>query len=94
VPESAWQVLSLDFVEGLPTSGQANCVLVVVDCFTKYGHFIPLHHPFTASTIAKVFLNNVYKLHGMPSVIVSDRDRVFTSNFWRELFKLKELNFI
>lgn len=42
VPSSAWQIISLDFVEGLPLSGTANCVLVVVDSFTKYGHFISL----------------------------------------------------
>jgi len=88
VPDSAWPVLSLDFVEGLPTSGQVICVLMVIDYFTKYGHFIPLHHPFTAHTIANVFLANVYKLHGMPSAIVPDHDRVFTSAFWKELFKL------
>ena len=74
VPDSAWPVLSLDFVEGLPTSGQVICVLMVIDYFTKYGHFIPLHHPFTAHTIANVFLANVYKLHGMPSAIVPDHD--------------------
>lgn len=61
VPASAWQMISLDFVEGLPRSGNANCILVVVDSFTKYAHFIPLLHPFTALGVAKAFLNNVYK---------------------------------
>lgn len=88
VPNSAWQVVSLDFVEGLPQSGAANCVLVVVDSLTKYGHFIPLRHPFSAAVVAKAFLNHVYKLHGMPSVLVSDRDRIFTGALWQELFKL------
>lgn len=77
VPSEAWQVLSSDFVEGLPQSGSANCILVVVDSFTKYSHFLPLHHPFTAAAVAKVFLNNVYKLHGMPASIVSDRSCVY-----------------
>lgn len=44
VPESAWQIISMDCVEGLPISGAANCILVVVDFFTKYAHFLPLHH--------------------------------------------------
>jgi hypothetical protein len=88
VPSSAWQVISLNFVEGLPPSGNANCILVVVDYFTKYGHFLPLKHPFTASGVAKAFLDHVYKLHGLPSIIISDRDRIFTSSFWSELFKL------
>ncbi|CAN6166876.1 unnamed protein product [Urochloa humidicola] len=88
VPSSAWQVISMDFVEGLPRSGAANCILVVVDSFTKYAHFIPLHHPFTASVVAKTFLNNIYKLHGMPLAIITDRDRIFNSQLWKELFKL------
>jgi len=86
VPSTAWQVISMDFVEGLPKSGSADCVLVVVDYFTKYAHFLPLHHPFTAASVAKVFMAQVYKLHGLPSAIVTDRDRVFTSQFWKELF--------
>jgi hypothetical protein len=81
----------MDFVEGLPTSGNANCILVVVDSFTKYGHFIPLKHSFTASGVAKSFLDNIYKLHGLPSVIITDRDRIFTSKFWQELFKLADV---
>jgi hypothetical protein len=69
----------------------ANCILVVVDEFTKYGHSIPLHHPFTAAGVAKVFLDQVYKLHGMPLSIVSDRDRIFTSKLWQELFSLAQV---
>lgn len=91
IPDSAWQVISMDFVEGLPTSGTANCILVVIDSFTKYGHFIPLKHPFTAASVAKAFLTNVYCLHGMPTAIISDRDRVFTSHFWQHLFKLADV---
>jgi len=90
VPSAAWQVLSMDFVEGLPQSGNANCVLVVIDYFTKYGHFLPLRHPFTAAGVAKVFLTQVYKLHGLPSAIVTDRESVFTSLFWKELFSLAD----
>lgn len=61
---------------------------MVVDLFTKYGHFIPLCHPFTALMVAKAFLEHVYHHHGLPTSIVSDRDRIFTSNFLSELFKL------
>ena len=81
----------MDFVEGLPTSGAANYVLVVVDSFTKYAHFVPLHHSFIALVVAKAFMNNIYKLHGMPEAIISDRDRIFLSHFWRELFGLADV---
>ncbi|WVZ83942.1 hypothetical protein U9M48_031036, partial [Paspalum notatum var. saurae] len=88
VPDHAWQVISMDFIEGLPRSHQYDCILVVVDTFSKYAHFIPLSHPFTAANVAKLFMENVFKLHGFPHSIISDRDRVFTSQFWQELFKL------
>lgn len=50
--------------------------------------FLALAHPFTAAKVAQIFLDNVYKLHGMPDNIVPDRDRIFTSNFWQQLFQL------
>jgi hypothetical protein len=88
VPSGAWETITMDFIDGLPSSGHANCILVVVDKFTKYAHFIPLSHPYTASYVAQVFFVNVYKLHGLPSANISDRDLVFTSNFWQHLFKI------
>jgi hypothetical protein len=88
VPKTAWDTISMDFIDGLPRSGSANCIFVVVDKFSKYGHFIPLLHPYTAATVAHSFIDNVYKLHGLPAVIISDRDPVFTSKLWQHLFKL------
>lgn len=80
--------MSLDFIEGLPTSKGSNCILVVVDKFSKYAHFMALTHPSTALSVAKVFLDNIYKLRGLPTAIISDRDKIFTSVLWKELFKL------
>lgn len=65
-----------------------DCILVVVNLFSKYCHFIGLKHPFTALSMAKQFMIHIYKLHGLPIAIVSDRDRIFTSQFWCELFWL------
>lgn len=86
VPVGAWQVISMDFIEGLPISERYSCILVIVDKFSKYAHFLPLIHPYTAQSVATTFMKNFYKLHGMPKVIISDRDRIFTSLFWEHLF--------
>jgi hypothetical protein len=88
IPTGAWQDISMDFIEGLPKSEGYSVILVIVDRFTKYAHFIPLKHPFTARNIARVVFDNAIKLHGVPQSIVSDRDKVFTSTFWKELFAL------
>jgi transposase InsO family protein len=88
VLSAAWEMVSMDFVEGFPKSGRFDGVMVVVDKFSRYAHFIALSHPYSAPTIARLFLDHVFKLHGMPLPIVSDRDHVFTSTFWCELFRL------
>jgi hypothetical protein len=67
----------MDFVKGLPTTDNFNALLVVIDKFTKYGHFIPIKHPFTALQIAQVFMNNVYKLHGLPKTICNRTDQLY-----------------
>ncbi|GJX55739.1 retrotransposon-related protein [Tanacetum coccineum] len=82
-----WTDVTMDFIEGLPSSQGKTVILVVVDRLSKYAHFIPLVHPFKAAQIARVFLDTVYKLHGLPQTITSDRDKVFISHFWKELFK-------
>lgn len=86
LPEKAWEHLAMDFIEGLPKSQGKEMILVVIDRYTKYSHFFALTHPYSASQIAQVFVDNICKLHGVPCSIVSDRDPLFTSFFWKELF--------
>lgn len=63
--------------------------MVVVNRLSKYAHFLPLSRPYSAASVARLFLDHIFKLHGMPFSIVSDRDPVFTSTFWQELFQLQ-----
>lgn len=89
IPQQAWTDISMDFIYGLPSCKGKSVILVVVDGLSKYAHFIALGHPYTASMVAQEFVENIFKLHGMPQTIVSDRDTIFLSAFWREFFKLQ-----
>lgn len=60
----------------------------MVDRLTKYAHFVGLSHPYSAYDIAKLFIDHIYKLHGMPEDIVSDSDLIFTSKVWQEIFSM------
>ena len=88
LPTAIWEDLSLDFITGLPPSNGFTVILVVVDRFSKGAHFGALPTCFTAFKVAKLFLDHICKYHGLPRSLVSDRDPIFTSRFWRELFKL------
>ena len=76
----------MDFIEGLPRFNRKSVILTIVDRFSKYAHFVPLAHPYTSDSVAWVFFDEVVRLHGFPCSIVSDRDPVFTSHFWKEIF--------
>jgi len=92
IPAGVWQDLSMDFIEGLPKSEGYSVILVVVDRLTKFAHFLPVKHPYTVATIAQLFLENIVKLYGLPKSIVTDRDTIFVSHFWKQLFKLYKVD--
>ena len=82
VTEWKWEVISMDFITRFPmTMRQHDSIMVVVDKLTKESHFIPVKSTHKTDDIAKIFVKDIFKLHGLPKVIVSDRDVKFTSNF-------------
>ena len=89
IPFQIWDDLTMDFIEGMPKSEGFDAILVVVDRLSKYAHFSPLKHPFTAKSVAAIFVKDIVCLHGMPRSIVSNQDKIFLSHFWTELFRLQ-----
>lgn len=79
----------MDFIVRLPKSQGYDTILVVVDRLRKYGHLLPLEHLYSARTITDIFFKEVIRLHEIPTSIVSDRDPLFFSIFWKELFKMQ-----
>ncbi|KAL0399243.1 UNVERIFIED_CONTAM: Retrovirus-related Pol polyprotein from transposon.6 [Sesamum radiatum] len=88
IPRHVWEDISMDFITHLPASNGKTVIWVVVDRLSKYAHFVSLPTHFTRASLAASFSEAIYKLHGMPRTIVSDRDKVFISHFWSALFKL------
>jgi len=76
----------MDFVVELPLSFRHNAVMTVVDLVSKQAHFIPTHTMVTAEGAAWFFLHQVWKLHGLPKYVVSDRGPQFVARFTRELY--------
>lgn len=88
IPNGVWEDLSLDFITRLPSFQTHTVILVVVDRFSKAAHFGTLPTNFSAIKVADLFARMICRLHGMPKSIVSDRDPIFLSKFWQELFRL------
>lgn len=90
-PERPWQSISLDFITDLPQSGEPvtkvkyDSILVIVDRLTKYAYYLPYLKSATAEDLAYTFLRTILGNHGLPDELVSDRDRLFKSQFWQTL---------
>jgi hypothetical protein len=84
VPEWKWETISLDFIIGLPKNQKQNdSIMVVNDKLSKSTHFIPMKFTFKDIKIAEIFMKEIFRLHGIPKIVISDRDVKFTSTFWK-----------
>ncbi|GJP55472.1 hypothetical protein CLOM_g14425 [Closterium sp. NIES-68] len=89
VSKQPWQVVNLDFITGLPTTTSGHdAILVVIDKFSKMGHFIPTHTTARTKETAQLFVRYIISQHGIPTTLISDRDPKFISIFWKELVSL------
>lgn len=91
VPSAPWKSLSMDHITDLPPSHGYDAILVVADRMTKQAHFIPARKSDDARDLARQFLRNIFRLHGLPSDIVSDRGTTFTSRWWKEFLRLLDI---
>eukprot|EP00253_Pinus_taeda_P017969 PITA_17969 len=78
----------MDFIKGLPMLQGNNCIFVVVDRLTKYAHLFAISAHYIAAQVAEMFFREIFRLHGLPKIIVNDRDSRFMGGFWQELFRL------
>ena len=85
VPTRKWEQVTTDLVTDLPESGGYTAIAVFVDRLTKMVHFAPCTKEVTAPQYVKLFVDHVFRLHGLPEVLISDRDPRFTSRFWKSL---------
>jgi transposase InsO family protein len=76
----------MDFIIGLPnTSQKHDSIWVIIDRLTKTAHFFPVHTSYTANKYAKIYLDQIIRLHGVPKTIISDRGAQFIARFWEQL---------
>ena len=88
IPEWKWESISMDFVMGLPkTQAGFDAIWVIVDRLTKSAHFLPIRATYPLEKLAQLYVQEIVRLHGVPSTIISDRDPRFTSRFWGALQK-------
>jgi len=86
--DSRWDTLSVDFIVELPSFSRHNAVMTVVDSVSKQVHFIPTHMTVTAEGAARLFLHQVWKLHGLLKCVILDRGPQFVARFTKELYYL------
>ena len=88
IPERLWQHISVDFITKLPVSKGHDSILVVCDRFSKMSHFVATTEKMTAEGLARLFRDNVWKLHRLPESVISDRGPQFVAGVTKELNKM------
>jgi len=88
VPEKPWQYISVDFITKLPVSKDHDSILVVCNRFLKMSHFVATTEKMTAEGLAKLFRDNMWKLHGLPESVISDKGPQFAVGLMKELNKM------
>ena len=83
VPRRPWSHIVVDFVTGLPESQASSVILTIVDCFSKSAHFVALPKLSSTKETAQLLVQHVFRLHGLPLDVTSDRGPQFTSAFWK-----------
>jgi len=91
IPEKPWTYISADFITKLPLAQGYDSILVVVDWSTKMVHFIPTTEKTMAEGLARLFRDNVWKLHGLPKSIISDWGPQFAAGIMQELNRTLEI---
>ena len=86
-----WSFVSMNFIVDLPPSKSFDCICVVVDRFSKMAHFVPCKKTITSEDKAKLFIDNIYRYHGLLDGIVFDRGPQFVSKFWQSMFKILQV---
>jgi hypothetical protein len=78
----------MNFIIGLPNVQGRYCIYMVVDRLTKISHLFSIPSDYTTTHLAKLFFREVFRLHGLPKTIISDRDNIFIGSFWQEIFRM------
>jgi len=86
-PDRPWKSISMDFITDLPLSEGSDAVLIVIDRLTKMAHFIPSAKDMNARQFQETFMREIFRLHGLPRDIITDRGSIFTSDLWKETTK-------
>jgi len=86
-PDPPWKSISMDFIKDLPNSEGNTAILIVIDRLTKMAHFLSCTKKMNTWQFSELFMREIFRLHGLPKDIITDRESIFTSHIWNETTK-------